>query len=145
MTKIGVSAFSNCTSLQEIVIPDSVTRMGMSTFYGCTSLTDAVLSKSLPLIDSNTFADCTSLKNITIPQSVTKIGNKAFIRCRNLTDVYYNGTQDQWNSITIEDDNAYLTNQAEKHFGDGSGSGERYHKKSFDWYKNVIATNGEEL
>ena len=28
---------------------------------------------------------------------------------------------------------------------DGSGSGERYHKKSFDWYKNVIATNGEEL
>ena len=28
---------------------------------------------------------------------------------------------------------------------DGSGTLERYKKKSFDWYKNVIATNGESL
>lgn len=28
---------------------------------------------------------------------------------------------------------------------DGSGTMERYRKKSFDWYKNVIATNGEAL
>ena len=28
---------------------------------------------------------------------------------------------------------------------DGSGTLERYKKKSFDWYKNVIATNGEAL
>ena len=28
---------------------------------------------------------------------------------------------------------------------DGSGTGNRYKKKSFDWYKQVIATNGEDL
>ena len=28
---------------------------------------------------------------------------------------------------------------------DGIGSMQRYKKKSFDWYKNVIATNGESL
>ena len=28
---------------------------------------------------------------------------------------------------------------------DGSGTMERYRKKSFDWYKNVIATNGGTL
>ena len=28
---------------------------------------------------------------------------------------------------------------------DGTGSGKRYRKKSFGWYKNVIRTNGEEL
>ena len=28
---------------------------------------------------------------------------------------------------------------------DGSGTLERYKKKSFDWYKEVIATNGESL
>lgn len=27
----------------------------------------------------------------------------------------------------------------------GEGTGKRYKKKSYDWYKNVIATNGEEL
>ena len=28
---------------------------------------------------------------------------------------------------------------------DGSGTGKRYRKKSFNWYKNVIASNGEDL
>ena len=28
---------------------------------------------------------------------------------------------------------------------DGSGSLKRYKKKSFDWYKKVIASNGEDL
>ena len=28
---------------------------------------------------------------------------------------------------------------------DGSGTGERYKKKSFDWFRHVIETNGEEL
>ena len=28
---------------------------------------------------------------------------------------------------------------------DGTGTGNRYKKKSFDWYKKVIATNGEDL
>ncbi len=28
---------------------------------------------------------------------------------------------------------------------DGTGTGKRYKKKSFDWYKNVISSNGEEL
>jgi 6-phospho-beta-glucosidase len=28
---------------------------------------------------------------------------------------------------------------------DGSGTIKRFRKKSFDWYKKVIATNGEEL
>ena len=28
---------------------------------------------------------------------------------------------------------------------DGTGSLKRYKKKSFDWYKKVIASNGEDL
>ena len=28
---------------------------------------------------------------------------------------------------------------------DGTGSGNRYKKKSFDWYRKVIASNGEVL
>ncbi|MDO5777996.1 MAG: hypothetical protein Q4Q08_06840 [Eubacteriales bacterium] len=28
---------------------------------------------------------------------------------------------------------------------DGTGTGNRYKKKSFNWYKQVIATNGETL
>ena len=39
VTGIGESAFSNCTGLTSIVIPDSVTSIGYSAFYNCDSLT----------------------------------------------------------------------------------------------------------
>ena len=48
---------------------------------------------------------------------------------------------------------SFTTGELRKRYGfiyvdrndDGSGTGNRYKKKSFDWYKQVIATNGEDL
>lgn len=48
---------------------------------------------------------------------------------------------------------SFTTGEYRKRYGfiyvdyhdDGTGSGKRLRKKSFDWYKNVIATNGAEL
>lgn len=48
---------------------------------------------------------------------------------------------------------SFTTGEMKKRYGfiyvdknnDGSGTGKRSKKKSFEWYKNVIATNGEEL
>ena len=47
----------------------------------------------------------------------------------------------------------FTTGELRKRYGfiyvdrndDGTGTGNRYKKKSFDWYKKVIATNGEDL
>ena len=41
VTEIGNSAFSSCTSLTSITIPNSVTSIGYNTFEGCTSLESA--------------------------------------------------------------------------------------------------------
>ncbi|MGN1227625.1 MAG: leucine-rich repeat domain-containing protein [Christensenellales bacterium] len=57
-------------------------------FYGCSGLTGS----------------------ITIPEGVTSIGTYAFYGCSGLTDVYYSGTEEQWNAITIGSNNTLLTN-----------------------------------
>ena len=40
---IGTSAFSDCSSLEEIILPNSVTSIGEKAFEGCTSLKDKSL------------------------------------------------------------------------------------------------------
>ena len=55
-----------------------------------------------------------------------------------------------WGCIDVV---SFTTGELAKRYGfiyvdlndDGSGSGKRFRKKSFDWYRNVIATNGEQL
>lgn len=51
-----------------------------------------------------------STRSVTIPDSVTSIGNYAFGGCPSLTDVYYSGTKENWNAITISNGNEPLTN-----------------------------------
>ncbi|MGM9641632.1 MAG: leucine-rich repeat domain-containing protein, partial [Eubacteriales bacterium] len=75
VTSIGQSAFSGCTKLSSVTIPDSVTSIGEDAFLGCTSLTSITIPDSVTSIGNYVFFDCTSLTSITIPDSVTSIGN----------------------------------------------------------------------
>ena len=77
VTKIGDSAFTVCTSLTSVTIPDGVTSIDEAAFWGCTSLTSVTIPDSVTSIKSKAFFKCTSLKSVTIPASVTNIGDYA--------------------------------------------------------------------
>ena len=64
VTSIGCWAFSHCSGLKSLTIPDSVTSIG-----------------------DGAFRDCSGLKSLTIPDSVTSIGWMAFSGCSGLTNV----------------------------------------------------------
>lgn len=72
------SAFSFCTSLSNVVIPDGVTSVGNRAFWCCTSLSNVVIPDSVTSIGESAFWCCKSLKRLEIPKSVTSIGDSAF-------------------------------------------------------------------
>ena len=107
---IGDSAFRYCTSLTSVTIPDSVTSIGDTAFQYCTSLASVTIPDSVTSIGGRAFDGCASLTSVTIPDSVTSIGDWAFSGCKSLTNVYFTGTEEAWNGITIDDGNDALKN-----------------------------------
>ncbi len=84
---IGSSAFQDCKSLTTVNIPDNVIRIGSFAFSRCTSLKSINISDSVKWIYQNAFSDCASLKNIMIPGEVAKIDGYVFQNCVGLTEV----------------------------------------------------------
>ena len=100
VTRIGSYAFSYCTGLTSITIPDSVTYIGERAFYRCTGLTNVTIGGSVTYIGELAFLGCTGLTSITIPDSVTSIRYDAFRDCTGLTSITFNGTKAQWKAIS---------------------------------------------
>ena len=100
VTSVGDAAFSNCTRLTSITIPDRVTSIGNSAFRGCTGLTSITIPDRVTSIGNYAFSNCTGLTSITIPDRVTSIGYDAFAGCTGLTTIKFNGTKAQWNAIS---------------------------------------------
>ena len=87
VTSIGEMAFLYCTSLTSITIPNSVTSIGYGAFQGCSTLTSVTIPNNVTTIEGCAFALCTSLTSVTIPNSVTYIDSSAFSDCSGLTSI----------------------------------------------------------
>ena len=87
VTSIGEGAFSYCSGLTSIEIPNSVTSIGNYAFSECSSLTSVIIPNSVTSIGIEAFCYCDGLTSIEIPNSVTSIGDYAFQNCSGLTSV----------------------------------------------------------
>ena len=107
--EIYEGAFQNNRIIKEVKIPDGVARIENSAFSDCNRLISVVIGDSVTNIGDYAFCGCISLTSVTIPNSVTSIGDEAFYQCSSLSDVYYTGTAEQWQQISIGFSNDNLT------------------------------------
>jgi len=126
VTDIGDAVFNQCDNLTDVYVTNVQAWLNIDFFgklnhpneYGTLHLldengaeiTDLVIPEGVTSIGNFLFANCKSLRSVTIPASVTTIGWDAFDRCENLTVIYYTGSQNDWNTIAIERNNAVLQN-----------------------------------
>ena len=122
LTKIDVSAFSQCkvlktvnipnsvkeiessafegTAIEKIVIPNSVITLGWGAFSECKDLYDVELPNN-QLSLKNTFIGCVGLKSIVIPENVIELGD-TFVGCIRLHDVTIRGQKTKFLRYAVD-------------------------------------------
>ncbi len=143
---IGGRAFHSCTQLAEINLPDGLKYIYQSAFENTTYYNDdsnwkngalyigeylikarkslagsCTVQEGTLTIAMEAFMDCRELNSVIIPNSVAFINPGAFEGCTALTDVYYSGSKEMWDKITIEINNDSLLN-ATIHFMNSESS-----------------------
>lgn len=89
LTSLPTYTFRNCSALTKISLPDNLETLGNYVFYGCTALTEVEFPNSILSIGNYVFSGCTALAEIEFPDSLLSIGNYVFQNCSSLKKVYF--------------------------------------------------------
>ena len=88
ITSLDNESFKDCSNLNGITLPNTVTSIGNSAFYGCSGLTGSLtIPDSVTSIGDSAFSRCSGLTSITIPSGVTSIEGYAFYGCSGLMSI----------------------------------------------------------
>ncbi len=110
ITVIGISAFMDCTELEEISLPNSLNKIkahafnncsklsnvdipvGVNIYYSafrnCTGLKELIIPEGVRFIEYAAFAGCSGLEKVTLPKSLSQIDGLLFGNCTALKDIY---------------------------------------------------------
>ena len=124
---IGNRAFESCP-IRSVVLEDGVERVMHGAFKGNYTTMSVSIPDSVKYIDDYAFYWYNHIKSFTIPNSVEHLGYNCFGDIVNtesyeITDVYYEGTEEEWNSIEYS--------LGEESIGDGHSDYSSYSLRDF--------------
>lgn len=101
---ISGSSFMSCEKLATVNLSEGLEKIEYQAFWGCSSLTEIILPNTLKFIGDNAFNQC-SIQDIIIPESVKEMGNHV-IYAQNLY-VCAENRPTKWESEAINSTNIY--------------------------------------
>ena len=124
LKSIDYWAFYHCSSLKEIIVGGNMEEISNYTFQDCSGLLQVVVLEPVNRLGFNCFDGCTSMKDLYLPDSLETIDQYALNNCPALQDIWYAGTEEQWNKVTLGSGNEEALSQVSVHFespwtGDG--------------------------
>lgn len=103
-TRIG--GFWGCTTIEEVIVPNTAEKISSFAFRGCTSLKEINIPNSVKTIGEYAFEGCSNLTELNIPNYVISIGDYAFSRCDSLLNlVIGSGTTEFGDYLLAESNN----------------------------------------
>ena len=106
-TYINKKAFSNCVSLQCVIISNFVKTIGNCAFLDCVSLQNVMFGNSVETIGNMAFECCSMLQNVVIPYKVKNIGHGAFSYCKDLNSLTISNFVETKREESLKSDNIY--------------------------------------
>ena len=140
VVSIGDGAFRNCSQLKNFTIGSGLKNVGRNAFdnchpylyhkgyqgnyvgdnyNGCAILIEFIdknwwdahyIIDKTKIIASGAYDQSYYLTSVIIPESVVAISDEAFADCQSLESIYFMGTPEAWENVTIGEDNDYLIN-----------------------------------
>ncbi len=77
----------NGTTVNKIVIPDTVKSVRKGAFAGVNSITSIHIPKGVTVIEESAFNDCFNLGRVELPDGLLEIGDKSFCSCIKLKTI----------------------------------------------------------
>lgn len=102
---IGKGAFKGCASIEEIILPETITRIMDTAFKGCRKLRKINFPSQLTYIGEYAFHRCHSLERVELSDSVKKLNSCAFLYCDSLEYVSMPGVINLERHVFSNDEN----------------------------------------
>lgn len=117
ITKIGAYAFRDCASLcgkydnkqgQYVfeILSGKLETISKGLFVGCTALVNVHMEEGIAKIEGDAFLRCGNLIGLEIPSTMKEIGEDMISIVNVGLKIFFNGSQELWEQITITTQNA---------------------------------------
>ncbi|MGM9804279.1 MAG: leucine-rich repeat domain-containing protein [Muribaculaceae bacterium] len=94
--------YEDCTGLESVKLPTSLTEILPCMFYGCESMKSIEIPESVKDIQNWAFYNCYGLESVSMGASVLTAGSDVFYNCNNLKAVY-TPSLESWCNISFAD------------------------------------------